>query len=105
LASQKLHAKSKNAFPVVLGSRSQSILGQRGAAMASHSQEHVHRRPKKRDFEGKTITRFHRSADNIWRIWFTDGTAFGIQSEIFYPGLACMELCDVCAKPAGSGDG
>lgn len=59
--------------------------------------EHVHRRPKKRDFEGKTVKRFQRTADNVWRIWFTDGTAFAIQSETFH-GLACMELCEVCTK-------
>ena len=59
--------------------------------------EHIHRRPKKIDFEGKTIRRFQRSADNIWRFWFTDGTAFAIQSDSFGPyGLACMEVCDVC---------
>ena len=60
---------------------------------------HIHRRPRKRDFEGKTIGRFERSADNMWRIWFTDGTAFAIQSDSFGPyGLACMELCEVCAN-------
>jgi len=60
--------------------------------------EHQHRRPLKRDFEGKTIKRFQRSADNIWRFWFTDGTAVAIQSELFHPGITCMELCEVCAN-------
>ena len=59
-------------------------------------QEHRHRRPLKRDFEGKTVRRFQRSADNIWRIWFTDGTAFAIQCEAGYLGLPFMELCDAC---------
>ena len=59
------------------------------------AERHVHRRPKKADFEGKTIKRFKRDADNHWRIWFTDGTGFAIQSELF-SGLPCMELCDVC---------
>lgn len=60
---------------------------------------HIHRRPTKRDFEGKTIKRFIRSGDNVWRLWFTDGTAFAIQSDSFGPyGLACMEVCDVCAR-------
>jgi len=60
--------------------------------------EHEHRRPEPSDFEGKTIRRFERSADNVWRLWFTDGTAFAIQSDNFGPyGLACMELCEVCA--------
>ena len=57
--------------------------------------DHIHRRPKKKDFEGKTIKRFQRSADNIWRFWFDDGTAFAIQSDLFH-GLACMEICDQC---------
>lgn len=45
---------------------------------------HKHRRPTKRDFEGKTIKRFSRTADNIWRFWFTDGSSFAIQSDLFY---------------------
>lgn len=62
-------------------------------------EEHVHRRPKKKDFEGKTIKRFVRSADNIWKFWFTDGTSFAIQSDSFGSyGVACMEVCDVCAR-------
>ena len=59
--------------------------------------EHVHRRPRKRDFEGKTIKRFRCDADNVWRFWFTDGTAFAIQSETFC-GVACMEICEECVK-------
>ena len=60
--------------------------------------EHSHRRPTKRDFEGKTIKRFVRSADNIWKFYFTDGTSLAIQSDNVGPyGLACMELCEVCA--------
>jgi hypothetical protein len=60
---------------------------------------HQHRRPKKPDFEGKTIKRFARTADNIWKFWFTDGTAFAIQSELFH-GLTCMELCEICVRQA-----
>jgi hypothetical protein len=59
--------------------------------------EHVHRRARKNDFEGKTVRRFSPTADNIWRFWFTDGTAFAIQSENF-SGIACMELCDECVR-------
>lgn len=59
--------------------------------------EHKHRRPKKSDFEGKTIKRFVRTADNIWKFYFTDGTSFAIQSEFHY-GLALMELCEICAS-------
>jgi hypothetical protein len=59
--------------------------------------DHQHRRPVRKDLEGKTIKKFRPEADNIWRFWFTDGTAFAIQSENF-SGLACMELCEVCIK-------
>lgn len=59
--------------------------------------EHTHRRPEPSDFEGKTVLRFECDADNIWRIWWTDGTAFAIQCEIFGPySIPGMELCDVC---------
>lgn len=58
--------------------------------------EHRHRRPTKRDFEGKTVKRFVRTADNIWKLYFTDGSELAIQSELHY-GLAVMELCETCA--------
>lgn len=58
--------------------------------------EHVHRRPTKRDFEGRTVKRFVRSADNIWKFYFTEGPPLAIQSDLF-SGLACMEVCNVCA--------
>lgn len=76
-----------------------SKVGQRliAAAKEIRQAEHVHRRPLKRDFEGKTVKRFVRSADNVWRLWFTDGTAFAIQSDLF-SGLACMEICDQCVR-------
>lgn len=57
--------------------------------------EHEHKRPTKRDFEGKTIKRFIRSADNVWRFHFTDGTRLAIQSDLFH-GLALMEICYEC---------
>lgn len=56
---------------------------------------HKHRTPRKKDWEGKMVKRFVRSADNVWRIYFADGSAFAIQSELHY-GLPIMELCDVC---------
>lgn len=59
---------------------------------------HKHRRPRKKDFEGKTIKRFTCTADNIWRIWFTDGTAFAIQADL-HSGVAIMELCETCGRP------
>lgn len=61
--------------------------------------EHVHRRPTKGDFEGKTIKRFEPDADNSWRFWFTDGTSFEIQSEVVGSySLAVMEICEVCVN-------
>ena len=60
-------------------------------------EEHQHRRPTKRDFEGKTVKRFIRTADNVYKFWFTDGTAFAIQSDLHH-GLAIMELCSVCIR-------
>lgn len=59
--------------------------------------EHEHRRPVKKDFQGKTISKFVRTADNIWHLKFTDGSAFAIQSELHY-GLAILEICEVCGR-------
>lgn len=58
---------------------------------------HRHRRARKADFEGKTVKLFRPSADNIWRIWFTDGTSFAIQAEQI-GGIPFMELCNVCVE-------
>ncbi len=57
---------------------------------------HEHREATKADFEGKTIARFEPDADNVWRFWFTDGSAFAIQCESSPEGIGYMELCDVC---------
>lgn len=56
---------------------------------------HEHRRPKKTDFEGKTVKRFTRTADNLWKFSFTDGSSFAIQCEA-ERGLSYMEICEVC---------
>ena len=62
---------------------------------------HVHRRPKKKDFEGKKITKFILQADNIWQFQFEDGSRVAIQSDNFGThGLACMALCEECGKAA-----
>ena len=66
--------------------------------MTKPADNHEHRKPTKRDFEGKTIKKFVRSADNMWHFEFTDGTRFAVQSELHF-GLAVMDLCDVCGKP------
>jgi hypothetical protein len=61
--------------------------------------KYTHRRPEMLDFVGKTVRRFEYVADNVWRIWWTDGTAFAIQCEVFGPfGLPGMEICDVCPE-------
>lgn len=60
--------------------------------------EHIHRRPTKSDFVGKTVARFEPDADNIWRLWFTDGTAFAIQCEIGSFGIPYMEVCNACVE-------
>ena len=49
------------------------------------------RKPKKSDFEGKTIAYFERSADNVWRIEFTDNTRIEIWAECS-DGLPFMEI-------------
>lgn len=62
-------------------------------------QEHVHRRPKRKDFEGKTVSRFTLQADNIWKLEFTDGSRLAIQSDSFGQyGVACMALCEECGQ-------
>jgi hypothetical protein len=58
---------------------------------------HFHRPPTKADFEGKIIRRFQRTANNIWRFWFSDGSAFAIQCKVNgVHGVSFMELCDEC---------
>lgn len=62
------------------------------------TRQHVHRRPRKKDFEGKTIRQFTLQADNIWQFQFSDGSKLAIQSDNFgHHGIACMALCEVCA--------
>lgn len=67
------------------------------------ARDHLHRRPRKKDFEGKTIAKFSRLGDNIWSFHFTDGSTFAIQSETFsygsYGSVASMVLCEECAEP------
>lgn len=63
--------------------------------MHRQSVPHTHRRPRKRDFEGKTILCFTCTADNVWKFVFTDGTSFAVQSETC-SGCAIMELCEEC---------
>ena len=61
--------------------------------------KHVHRRPKKKDFEGKKIVKFILQADNIWKFQFEDGSRLAIQSDFLgHHGLPCMELCEECGQ-------
>ncbi len=60
--------------------------------------DHQHRDATPGDFEGKTILRVDVECDNIWRFWFTDGTAFAIQFETTIDGFPVVELCDVCVE-------
>jgi hypothetical protein len=53
-----------------------------------------HRDPTPKDFVGKTIKRVDVRAINLWRIFFTDGTAIAIEHE-----RDGMVVCDVCVKP------
>lgn len=75
-----------------------SLLTPRDKTAAPEGMSHEHRRPHSSDFEGKTITLFECECDNIWRIWFDDGTAFAIQCDTTANGIAFMELCDECAE-------
>lgn len=51
----------------------------------------AHRRPRQKDFVGKTIQAAYTNADNIIRLWFTDGTAIAIEAETF-----TLAVCDEC---------
>lgn len=64
--------------------------------------EHRHHEPRPEDLVGKTIARFECDAVNVWRLFFTDGTAVAIEAETM--GLyhvAGMTLCDTCWKDDG----
>lgn len=60
---------------------------------------HVHYQPTPADLAGKTIERFVCDADNVWKLFFTDGTAVSVECEVHgYPGIPCMDLCNSCWK-------
>jgi hypothetical protein len=62
----------------------------------------VHERdPVPADFVGKTIRIVDTSACNIWRFYFTDGTAIAVEAEVEntqYGGIPVMQVCDPCAS-------
>ena len=58
---------------------------------------HRHYQPKPADLEGKTIERFVCDVDNVWSLFFTDGTAVSIETEV-HGGLPTMDLCNTCWK-------
>ncbi len=52
------------------------------------------------DFVGKTIKRVDTSACNIWRFFFTDGSAIAIEADLFWTpagSLPQMQVCEECA--------
>jgi hypothetical protein len=60
------------------------------------------RNPEKRDFVGKTIARIDTRACNLWRFFFTDGTAIAIEADCQstqYGGVPVMQVCEECAQP------
>ena len=63
----------------------------------------MHRDPKPQDFVGKTIARVDTKAVNIWRFYFTDGTAVAIEVDAVAPMVYGMVVCDVCVKPPAPG--
>lgn len=59
-----------------------------------------HRDATAEDFIGKTIVAVNVEAANIWRFWFSDGTAFAVETE----GDG-MIICDECIDlPSLNGD-
>jgi hypothetical protein len=62
-----------------------------------------HRNPKPRDFVGKTIKRIDTRAVNVWRFFFTDGTAIAIEVEAVGLGLSGMVVCDACVSGVDDG--
>lgn len=61
--------------------------------------DHRHYQAHSEDLQGKTVERFECSAMNVWKLFFTDGTAVAIEAEItgMY-GLPGMTLCNTCWK-------
>ena len=58
------------------------------------------RDPRKSDFVGKTIKRVDTKSCNIWRFFFTDGTAIAIEADTMWTGagdLPVMQVCEECA--------
>lgn len=63
-----------------------------------------HRDPVPADFVGKTIERVDTQAVNIWRLWFTDGSAIAIERDALAPGVYGMVVCDACVElPSADG--
>lgn len=56
------------------------------------------RMPRKSDFVGKTIKRIDTRSCNIWRFFFTDGTAIAIEVEAVAPMVYGMLVCEECAR-------
>lgn len=67
------------------------------------------RKPRRRDFVGKTIVAFDGRACNLWRFTFSDGTAIAIEADIesfgSYGGIPVMQVCEECAEQQEAADG
>jgi hypothetical protein len=58
----------------------------------------MERDPLPADFVGKTIQRIDTTACNVWRFYFTDGTAIAIEAEVEHDGIPVMQVCAECAR-------
>lgn len=59
----------------------------------------AHRDVKRSDFEGKTVAKIDCRAINIFRFYFTDGTALAIEVDAVGLNVYGMVACDVCVAP------
>jgi hypothetical protein len=50
------------------------------------------------DFVGKLIVNIDTRACNVWRFFFSDGTAIAIEADVWGPGLPIMQVCEECAR-------
>lgn len=69
--------------------------------VVENEDNHRHYRANPADLVGKTIEAFDCSADNIWRLRFTDGTAVAIEADtVGAYHIPAMLLCDTCWETA-----
>lgn len=56
------------------------------------------RDPHPADFVGKTIDHIDTGACNVWKFFFSDGSAIAIEADVWGPGLPIMQVCEKCAR-------